>query len=292
LLFAVIASLLVGCTTRRCSLGRVIGIGFLLGVAPLTLASSQIFLPIAASTIVLSQGWKNPRSWAAGGLLVLAAAIVIAPWTIRNWTVFGEFVPVRTGMGLIGHQGSPTLAGTYHPGPHACTDTFGPMWSASGPYDALKRASGDQPKEFEIYRRSFDCVEHNAPAGYENFNEVQRDQVYLEKTKEFIEREPLVFAELAFFKYLVMVRGWAPEHTLTGVLCLLALFVFVRKPAALIIGAMILAYVAPYALGIPWFYRYRFPIEPLIIVLAVGLLVHVLSAFRGSRAAVLFRSRA
>jgi hypothetical protein len=273
LMITMIAYLLVTIPHSRRYFRRSILLGMILGLAMLTLASSQVFVPIAAAATLLWLDWRRPRSWVAAGLVIIATCVVVSPWTIRNWVVFEEFIPVRTGIGLIAHQGSPTLAGTFHPGPHACTDSLGKFWTSTGPYNALNLASGDQNKEIAIYKRSFDCIEQHAPVDYSDYNEAQRDQFYLEQSKRFIEQNPWVFAKMAFFKYVVMVRGWSMEHTVVGILCLIGLLLSFRRPQPAIIALMILAYVAPYALGIPWFYRYRFPLEPLILVVAAGVVV-------------------
>ena len=52
---------------------------------------------------------SHGRSLAAAGAMLLAAAVVIAPWTIRNAVALDRFVPVSTGGGQV------LYAGTYLP---------------------------------------------------------------------------------------------------------------------------------------------------------------------------------
>lgn len=244
--------------------------GLLLGLSALTLASSQIFIPIAAATVILGKGLKIPGSWGAAVALCLISAAVISPWTYRNWVTFGELVPIRTGMGLISHQGNPTLAGTFLPGPHICSESLGPIWTATDISDAINQATTDQQKEIAIYKRSFDCIAENAPPDYANFNEPQRDAFYLDASKEFIYEHPWTFGKMAFHKYLLAVKGelsW--EQAVFGVLCLIGMIICAAQMRAIAPVIMVLAYFAPYALGIPWGYRYRFPIEPLVILFAL-----------------------
>ena len=244
--------------------------GLVLGAGMLTLASSQVFLPIAFATLVVWRGWKRLRSWVEAFTLALIAILVVAPWTYRNWTTFGEFVPIRVGIGLISHQGNPILAGTFLPGPHACTDSLGPMWHADGALDAIEQATTIQAKEIEIYRRSYDCIERNAPEDYERYNEPQRDAHYNKAARQFIVEHPWVFAKMAFFKYLYAVKGeGTTAHLLAGALCLIGMIPAALAVRPLPIVFMILAYFGPYALGVPWGYRYRFPVEPLVVLLAV-----------------------
>jgi len=61
--------------------------------------------------IVLLANWQDGRrraTWAAV-ILLLGAAIVIVPWTVRNAVALGRFVPVSTGGGQV------LFAGTYLP---------------------------------------------------------------------------------------------------------------------------------------------------------------------------------
>ncbi len=241
-------------------------LGVLLGVATLTLASSQVFIPLSAASVVFLRGWNQRRSWLSAFAIIVCAAAVIAPWTVRNWQVFGEFVPVRTGLGLISHQGNPVIAATYHPNPQACTDTLGPMWSATGPGDAVRQM---QENETEIYKRSFDCIAERAPDNFVQFNEAQRDQFYLAQTMEFVKSQPLIFAELAAHKYRTVVIGWRMEHTLVGLLGILGALLALKRPAGFVLTLMVAAFIVPYALGVPWKYRYRYPIEPLLLLLTM-----------------------
>jgi len=244
-------------------------LGVLLGVATLTLASSQVFIPLSAASVVFLRGWNQRRSWLSAFAIIVCAAAVIAPWTVRNWQVFGEFVPVRTGVGLISHQGNPVLSATFHPNPQACTNTLGPIWSATGPGDAIRQARSDQVKETEIYKRSFDCIAERAPENFVQFNEAQRDKFYLAQTMEFVKSQPLIFAELAAHKYRAVVIGWRMEHTLVGLLGILGALLALKRPAGFVLTLMVAAFIVPYALGVPWGYRYRYPIEPLLLLLTM-----------------------
>jgi hypothetical protein len=68
--------------------------GLILGFAALT---RETALPVAA----LAAAWLAwPRSgrsgWRPGAVLLLATLLVVTPWTLRNWRVFGAFVPIST----------------------------------------------------------------------------------------------------------------------------------------------------------------------------------------------------
>jgi 4-amino-4-deoxy-L-arabinose transferase-like glycosyltransferase len=77
----------------------VIAAGVLMGLAILGRANAIILLlPLAAA---VWRGWRAPL------VLCVAAALTVAPWTIRNYETFHAFVPVSTQFGSA-------LAGTYN----------------------------------------------------------------------------------------------------------------------------------------------------------------------------------
>lgn len=81
--------------------------GILFGLAILTRETLLYLLPIAALWLAVSR----PRRRPALALILLGAAfIVVAPWTIRNWIQFGAFIPVSTGGGLNLYQGNAQIS--------------------------------------------------------------------------------------------------------------------------------------------------------------------------------------
>jgi Dolichyl-phosphate-mannose-protein mannosyltransferase len=68
--------------------------GLLWGAACLTRETDLYFTPLVAVWLLLGRGRSNGR--AAAAAFVLASALVVAPWTWRNWVVFEAFVPVST----------------------------------------------------------------------------------------------------------------------------------------------------------------------------------------------------
>jgi 4-amino-4-deoxy-L-arabinose transferase-like glycosyltransferase len=79
--------------------------GALAGVATLTRPVGLVLVPVVALLIVRRprklKGWRKPA------IAVVIAAVVIAPWMIRNQLVFHKFVPLTTIDGV-------NLAGTYN----------------------------------------------------------------------------------------------------------------------------------------------------------------------------------
>jgi hypothetical protein len=75
--------------------------GLLFGLATLTRETALYFVPLAALWL-----WEARREVRAAAAFFLAAALVIVPWTARNWIVWEAFVPVSTAGGLNLWQGN------------------------------------------------------------------------------------------------------------------------------------------------------------------------------------------
>jgi 4-amino-4-deoxy-L-arabinose transferase-like glycosyltransferase len=88
-------------------LGWAVAAGALGGLAALTRGNGLLLLaPVALGLVSAERGWQ-PRGLVAPGLAVLAALIVLAPWTVRNESAFSRFLPLGTEAGF-------TVAGTYN----------------------------------------------------------------------------------------------------------------------------------------------------------------------------------
>jgi 4-amino-4-deoxy-L-arabinose transferase-like glycosyltransferase len=115
-------------------------LGALIGLAALTRAEALLFLPLLALPVCLAQ---RPRRARLGALLAacLAAAVVIAPWTIRNWSAFDQ--PV-----LISVNDSTVLAGANCDQAYSGPDTG--FWILG--CLARRTPGGNEAKQAEIWR--------------------------------------------------------------------------------------------------------------------------------------------
>ena len=87
--------------------------GLLLGAGALTRSTSLFLIVVLIPAAVLI---ARPRKrWTCAALVLLGSAITIAPIVIRNYRLFGQFVPVRTGSG----PSSSPVAMTVTPGSRA-----------------------------------------------------------------------------------------------------------------------------------------------------------------------------
>jgi 4-amino-4-deoxy-L-arabinose transferase-like glycosyltransferase len=81
--------------------------GVLIGIAALTRTNGIILLLPLTLAVAGGTALRRKRAWAAPAVVLAAAILAIAPWTIRNWFEFHAFIPVSTEIGY-------TLAGTYN----------------------------------------------------------------------------------------------------------------------------------------------------------------------------------
>ncbi|HKG35414.1 MAG TPA: glycosyltransferase family 39 protein [Solirubrobacterales bacterium] len=92
--------------------------GGLSGTAALTRNTGLLVLACVALGVWTLRPRLRPRALAAPLGALACAALVIAPWTIRNAKQFGEFVPLTTAGGFA-------TAGTYNAASYAAASTHG-----------------------------------------------------------------------------------------------------------------------------------------------------------------------
>jgi 4-amino-4-deoxy-L-arabinose transferase-like glycosyltransferase len=237
--------------------------GVLAGLATLTRANAVLVLPLLALAL-----WFPPRrslgSLAAPLTALLAAAAIIAPWTIRNYVVFADFVPLSTTTGF-------GLAGVYND--QARDDQrFTGLWRGPIIIPAFRDVySIPQLREVDIDEKLRDrgrsyALDHPGYVGEVflwstlrllNFAEAGTatpDGIYRGRGLgvELTPAEPLGFYLLLPFAIagaLLILRG---QRELRGPLW------FWLLPVVLVLPAL-------FVLGLP---RYRSPAEPFLIMLA------------------------
>jgi 4-amino-4-deoxy-L-arabinose transferase-like glycosyltransferase len=94
------------------------GAGAVCGLAALTRNTGIVLVIPIALGVWTARPLLRPRSLAAPATAVLCAALVVAPWAIRNSSVFDRFVPFGTAAGIA-------AAGTYNPASYRDGATHG-----------------------------------------------------------------------------------------------------------------------------------------------------------------------
>ena len=230
----------------------VIAAGVLMGLAILGRANAIILLvPLAAA---VWRGWRAPL------VLCVAAALTVAPWTIRNYDTFHAFVPVSTQFGSA-------LAGTYN---------------SEAKADKVNPASWRTLKRVDDYRPIFNRI-RTTP-------EPVLEKQLRHASIEFIKAHPGYVLTVAYWTTRRMLdlagmdwsihtaatisatRGWA----IAGVICLwifalLALFGATTRQAR---AAPLWLWAVPVLMYLSVVFlvvetpRYRTAIDPFIVLLA------------------------
>ncbi len=231
--------------------------GVLLGLNLLVHPSRIFLFPLLALWAVV-QFWRSWRTLALVALVPLVAALVLAPWIVRNERVFGAFIPFSSSGGSVLLQGNNRIVAT------------DPEYLGYNIWDT------DIPEYRDALR---------APN-----NELERDKVAKRFAVEWISTHRDRWIPMAIAK---LRRGWTPflqEHTALpqrlsmllawGPILLAALIGFVpwlirflrlRHPGSLL-HAMILHMAA---LNVVFFglARYRYVVEPYCILIAVATVI-------------------
>ena len=229
--------------------------GVLTGLAILGRANALILLAPLAFAV-----WKRPKGFGPPIVLVVAAALTVAPWTIRNAVTLHAFVPVSTQFGSA-------LAGTYNSEARA---------------DKVNPASWRTLKRVDDYRPIFNQVRSTPEPVLEK--QLRKASI------EFIKAHPAYVATVAYWTTRRMLdlagmewsihtaatisatRGWA----IAGVICfwvfaVLAIFGATTRraraaplwlwsvPLLMYLSVVFLVVETP---------RYRTAIDPFIVLLA------------------------
>jgi 4-amino-4-deoxy-L-arabinose transferase-like glycosyltransferase len=238
----------IACALR----GWALAAGVLAGLAILGRANALVVLVPLAWAV-----WRGPRP---AVVLVAAALLTVAPWTIRNAIVLHHFVPVSTQLGSA-------LAGTYNS--NALHDRRDPA-----SWRSLKRVDDYQPIFSKVRTTNEAVLEKQLRSASARF--IREHPGYVLTVAYWATRRMLDLAGIHWSVHtastISVTRGWA----IAGVVCfwlyaLLALIgAFTRRaraaplwlwavPALMYLGVVFLVVETP---------RYRTAIDPFIVLLA------------------------
>jgi len=227
-----------------------VGFGLLWGVIVLTNTAIVSLLPFCLLWLLYRSPWTS-RQLIGANTCVLVAALVVSPWLVRNYEVFGKFIFVRDNLPLEMHE--------------ANNDQSAGLWTRS-------EHPGNDPEAMLKFQQ----------LGEIRFMEEKHEQV-----NQFIREHPgrFVWFTAERFGYfwaappqLTIVAGYdfiIARHTgflLAAVLAFAGLWLTIRnrKVGSFLFAACLIFYPLPYYLVNP-FPRYKHPIEPVMILLVVYL---------------------
>lgn len=259
------------------TLKRGAALGGLLGASALTWSSTMLFIPLA-SGLILFRGWFSRSAIGSAAVAALIAITIISPWTIRNYLVFDEIVPVRNGIGQVAWVGTVGAAGTFDFSV-AQTDIVAP-WNSNGPGEAVRGIIGRQGiyklADLENWQEQILDAQIDVPA--ESLNEAMRDKWLFERAKNFVLEHPVKAFQLGFFKvHALITRVNFPVPYTQALSIAVAILSYIGLVVGTLLaikrielaGPVVMAagFLAPFSVIVPYYYRYRQPIEPVIAIL-------------------------
>jgi hypothetical protein len=264
---------------RRPAPARGAMLGALLGITAMTGSVTMLMAPIAAAALL--QARKTALA------LLCAWVAVILPWSVRNYQVFGELVPIRTGFGLILMSGNPILGQTIAPDKGGCPGFERPVFVARSAWEAVERATAiGHAKQMDS--RPVDCGARDSNGRYFAMNEAERDRYWAAAGWRFIVAEPGIAARLALAKLGHFFFRTGHHATAITLAALVGLALSFGTSSAVVVFLTALSQAVPYVLTVPYSYRYRYPLEPMLLLFGAYAIV-VLGACAWRMALPVFR---
>lgn len=247
-----------------------------LGITVLTCPTALIFIPIIGISLTYVFIMTNNKQILNHAFsIIIFSVIIIVPWTIRNYFVFKVFVPVRTGLGQIAYVGTVALSATVDGGKEVGIPA---PWRASGYQDAIRRINSSEAL-IALQRYQMEIFKKTGPSPIEELNEAQRDAWFLKKTKEFIFYHPVIALKLAFFKIVRFIRFDGNTGVLFFFLSAMTVIVRFRDYRLKILYLLFIGYLIPFSIIVPYYTRYRLPIDSLLIILSAIFIAEAINYF-------------
>jgi hypothetical protein len=245
---------------EQMNIRRALTAGIVWGLALLT-TPTVLFV---FATLFIALVWQRRRHIAATALLRLTAAmwlpavLFLTPWTIRNYLVFHQLIPIRGNAGLQLHI------------------TFNDVARAKYEEGVASGALFDNP-----------LSSARACAEWARFGEVAMSRLYMQQTFAWIRANPGASARLIVGHFFAFWRDEVPSPVKTvasellTLLGLLGLWVCFKKYslAGQLTGIVLLTYPLVYYMQI-FDTRYRYPLHPIFLLLAAVFLTEIRRIFR------------
>jgi MFS family permease len=265
-LYCLSAYLLLRCI-KNPAVSTSILLGLTIGIASLNHGGSLLLGPLCVLTILMSLGFRNTSAWRASLLIVLIASILLSPWTVRNYLVFGKFIPVRSGFGFMLYLGNPGLARTFTPDLKFEADSSAPLWTAESPQQALQLVR-DLKYDAALVDYSKQVISENGGPDYPSYNEAERDRIFLKHSLDFVRQEPLLTLRMMLWKAVMFLSFGKIRLVLISITAILGSLLFMKDVRVNGLALLVLGYMFPYVVSLPLDNRYRNPIEPMLFVLS------------------------
>jgi 4-amino-4-deoxy-L-arabinose transferase-like glycosyltransferase len=241
------------------SLPLVAGAGVLVGFTTLVRPTAIAFFVAAfVWLLIVMRTWR--RGLSAALVMVVGFSVLIAPWCVRNYYAHGRFVFISSKSGSE-------------------------LWKSTNPY-----ATGINSLDAFEDKRIFFLDENSV-------NEADADRIYKAAAVKFIRENPGRFVELAGIKFVQLWKVWSPRvgllPNLVTLLCfgpvlvlfLVGIFKFALRPGPELLLLLVIAGFTALHMVFTSMVRYRLPIEPLCLILALQVLVWFLERYPATASA-------
>ncbi|MCH8146392.1 MAG: glycosyltransferase family 39 protein [Planctomycetes bacterium] len=254
-------------------------VGIVLGLSAIARPNILLLAPVLAVCPLVLHRAMRKRSWAYSGMLTLGCVSIVAPIAVRNYVVGGDVVLISSQAGVnfyIGNNPKSDGHTAIVPG------TPGGWWE--GYYASIERAeqaAGRSLKPSEVSRYYF-----SQAADFITEQPTQFSQLFWKKLRLFWTRDEVSNNKGVYFwtEQFAPVMKYLPiGFGVVGPLGLLGLILCCRFRAE---RFYISGFVLLYMLSVVLFFctaRYRMPVIPLLILLAVFAVFEGVRALRGKQ---------
>jgi len=254
--------LVLAAETRERPRALLLSAGIALGAASVGRAAALVLLPVVAAWLVRGRragGTTAMRGRSAAALVVLGAALVVAPVTVRNFVVARDFVGITSNGGINFYIGNSEIASGGYVRPEGVDITADPAGKA-----IAERAEGRELRPSEVsaywYRRAARFIAAN-PGRWLGL--VVRKASFALSSYEIPQLENYYFQK----RYSRLLSLPLPGFAVVGPLGLLGLaFAFRRR-----LPSLLALWATAYLASVVAFFvvaRYRLPVVPPLIVCA------------------------
>jgi 4-amino-4-deoxy-L-arabinose transferase-like glycosyltransferase len=233
---------------------RLLALGLALGAAVMTNAVTLLLLPAVGFYLLGRFGWAGGKTLRHLLLILAVSGLLFLPWSFRNIATYGGFMPVRSGFwGILELTDNPDATGT--------------IWLK---HDGRLPASINEG--ITLHYRPM--IAELAP-----LDEYRQDQYFKAKFFAYVLGRPLDFVRLLGVKFYYFVwfspfdrvePFWLCEYLFVLLWGAAGLYRSVReKKRVMLFVLLFVFYTGVYTIMGPLYnWKYRLPVEPLLIVLA------------------------
>jgi 4-amino-4-deoxy-L-arabinose transferase-like glycosyltransferase len=257
--------------SRHPTVKQGIMLGSTLGFTALVNPTILSTLPFAIVWLYLKANGTRGTVIKAISVMLLTFGLVISPWIIRNYVIFGRFLFIKSNFGHELYKGN---------NEHGLAEIDSAI-------TITNRIVANNARIGPVFTEA-------ETAFLEQANEAARNQFLLGKAASFIAEHPLRFVRQTikrfalFWTYMKPYGGWQARFTLTIYFSILILagagLVLSRNKGhdVALVLLFLLALPLPYYFTVVTAFRYRYPIEPLLVIFA-AYSIHWLVTFGGAQ---------